>query len=94
MHALILVNLAACCLIAFSALWLVTDQSKGRLMRFCIALIMCGATVNALALWTAFHQVHAEHPLTWPTETVLNLGAALFLAFWAANRRHASPFPG
>ncbi|NID16095.1 hypothetical protein [Luteibacter yeojuensis] len=92
MHTLVLVNLGACCLIAFSTLWLVTDQSKGRLVRFCLALIMCGAMVNVLALWTAFNRVHASHPVTWPTEAVLNLGEAMLLACWALERRRHLPF--
>ena len=93
MHTLILVNLGACCLIAFSTLWLVTDQSEGRLVRIFLALIMCGAMINAFALWEAFHVVHDSHPLTWPTETVLNLGEAMLLANWVLHRRRRLPSP-
>ena len=82
-ETLLFVNLAACCLIAFSSLWLVTDQSTRRLVRLCFALIMCGSLVNVFALWTAFNEVHRGHPVTWPPEAILNLGSAILLGRWA-----------
>jgi hypothetical protein len=94
---LLFVNLAACCLIVLSSLWLVTDHSKGRMVRMCFGLIMCGAFANVFALWTAFEQFHPEHAVTWPPEAMLNLGSALLLARWALGsvrpRRASSP-PG
>jgi hypothetical protein len=91
------VNLGACCLIVVSALWLVTDHSKTRTVRMCFGLIMCGAIVNVFALWTGFKQFHPEHPVTWPPEAMLNLGASILLGRLALSSlrpgRAASP-PG
>lgn len=96
-HTLLFLNLGACCLIVLSALWLVTDHSKTRMVRMCFGLIMCGAFVNVFALWSAFEQFHPDHPITWPPETMLNLGSSILLGRWALSSlrpgRAASP-PG
>jgi hypothetical protein len=81
--ALVLINLISCCLIAISALWLVTDSTKARGARICCGIICCGSLVNVNALWVAFANMQPSHPMTWPTEAVLNVGAAVLLGRWA-----------
>ncbi|SFW74312.1 MULTISPECIES: hypothetical protein [Luteibacter] len=93
---LLFVNLIACCVMAASAVWLVTDRARGRWPRICLALILCGAMVNVVALWSAFTSFHPSHPVTWPPEAMLNLGSAVLLLRWAVKsfrQRPAAPDP-
>lgn len=81
--ALVIINLISCALIAISALWLVTDHAKPRGARICCGIIFCGSLVNVNALWVAFNCMSPSHPMTWPSEAVLNVGAAVLLGRWA-----------
>lgn len=81
--ALVLINMISCSLIALSALWLATDHAKARAARACCGLIACGAVVNIEALWIAFNTLDPNHPMTWPSEAVLNIGSAVVLGRWA-----------
>jgi hypothetical protein len=75
----LLLNLGACGVIAVSALWLVTDCAKTPLVRLCFGLMMCGAMVNTVALWTALDDAVPDQHATWPPEAVLNMGAAFLI---------------
>jgi hypothetical protein len=81
--ALVLINMISCSIIAVSALCLVTDHARSRSARVCCGLILCGAVVNIEALWVAFKALDPNHPMTWPTEAVLNIGSAVLLGRWA-----------
>lgn len=94
--ALGMFNLACSALIAVFGAWLIADRRHRRTTRLFLGIITCGAVVNSVALVQALLDVgYLAHAFVWPSEAVVNFGAAVMMSRWCrvASFRHPSAEP-
>lgn len=88
---LMIVNLYCSSVMAICGLWILTEKSMPRLVRFFCALIATGGSANVIGMLAALAHVGGYEPETiWPGEVIVNIGASALMMRWTWRaRRHA-----